>query len=192
METATGPYCRALLDAIPLPIFVVDQDIRIEAVNEAAASAFSLVAGAPPKERAGDVLHCINSLDAPAGCGSGSECGKCVIRNSVAETFRGGRVSRRRMKWRLAGDHPRSFELLITTSPVTAHAQPLALLILEDITETTRLHDIIPICARCKKVRDDQRYCQKVENYFHEYIGVDFSHGLCPGCIRDLYPDISI
>ena len=29
----------------------------------------------------------------------------------------------------------------------------------------------------------------KVESYFHDYIGVDFSHGLCPACIKQLYPE---
>jgi hypothetical protein len=66
--------------------------------------------------------------------------------------------------------------------------EPLALLILEDIGEISTLRNILPICANCKKIRNDQQYWQHVEGYFHDYIGVDFSHGICPACMQDLYP----
>jgi hypothetical protein len=64
----------------------------------------------------------------------------------------------------------------------------LVLLILEDLSEMSRLRDIIPICARCKKVRDDRQYWQSIESYFNDYIGVEFSHGVCPTCAEVLYP----
>lgn len=45
------------------------------------------------------------------------------------------------------------------------------------------LHGLIPICAECKKIRDDQGYWQQVEDYVHEHSEAVFSHSLCPICL---------
>ncbi|MBN1553857.1 MAG: GAF domain-containing protein [Phycisphaerae bacterium] len=47
------------------------------------------------------------------------------------------------------------------------------------------LRGIIPICAKCKKIRNDEGYWQRVEEYIHEHADVDFSHGLCPDCLKE-------
>jgi hypothetical protein len=83
----------------------------------------------------------------------------------------------------------KEFELLITASPMPGNDEPLALLILEDISEISKLRAIIPICMKCKKIRNDEEYWTTVEEYFNENLGVDFSHGLCPPCFKELYPD---
>ena len=40
----------------------------------------------------------------------------------------------------------------------------------------------LPICAYCKKVRDDHEYWQQIESYLNERVGTRFSHGICPEC----------
>lgn len=57
------------------------------------------------------------------------------------------------------------------------------------LDEIKVLRRIIPICARCKKVRDDQGYWKQVELYMREHTGTEFTHGICPDCIRALYPE---
>jgi PAS domain S-box-containing protein len=52
--------------------------------------------------------------------------------------------------------------------------------------ELHRLRGMLPICAWCKKVRDDAGYWQAVEVYIQERSNLDFSHGLCPGCERKI------
>jgi len=51
------------------------------------------------------------------------------------------------------------------------------------------LKGLIPICASCKKVRNDQGYWQQVEEYVSQHTEADFSHGLCDECARKLYPE---
>lgn len=51
------------------------------------------------------------------------------------------------------------------------------------------LSGLIPICTRCKKVRNDNGYWQEVEEYVGAHIEVDFTHGICNGCLKELYPD---
>ena len=51
------------------------------------------------------------------------------------------------------------------------------------------LHGLIPICASCKKIRDDRGYWHQVETYLSHHSDAQFSHGLCPDCFETLYPD---
>jgi sigma-B regulation protein RsbU (phosphoserine phosphatase) len=50
------------------------------------------------------------------------------------------------------------------------------------------LSGIVPICANCKKIRDDQGYWSQVEVYVRDHTGATFSHGICPECREKLYP----
>jgi len=184
-------YYRAILQAIPLPLLLVDQNLEIHELNNAAAKTFGLTAEVMLKQRGGDILHCLHAFETPEGCGTAPSCSDCVIRNSVLSCLSGQSVYRRRMKFKTVGDEQsRDFELLVTVAPLPAQAGDLALLILEDITELTLLKNIIPICMHCKKVRDDHQFWQQVEGYFHNFIGVEFSHGVCPDCIQQHYPDL--
>ncbi len=60
------------------------------------------------------------------------------------------------------------------------------------LDEINVLQGILPICASCKKIRDDQGYWVQVEAYIHKHTEAQFSHGICPECTRKLYPDIDI
>ncbi len=57
------------------------------------------------------------------------------------------------------------------------------------LSEIKQLRGIIPICASCKKVRDDSGFWQQVEVYVRDHTDAEFSHGLCPECAEKLYPD---
>lgn len=49
------------------------------------------------------------------------------------------------------------------------------------------LSGLIPICAKCKKIRDDKGYWNSLENYIETHTDGQFSHGLCPECAEELY-----
>ncbi|MDD5759108.1 MAG: response regulator [Desulfobulbaceae bacterium] len=51
------------------------------------------------------------------------------------------------------------------------------------------LSGFLPICASCKKIRDDSGYWQQIESYIRDHSEAEFSHGICPDCARKLYPD---
>jgi hypothetical protein len=53
------------------------------------------------------------------------------------------------------------------------------------------LTGLLPMCSLCKKIRDDQGLWSQVEQYFEEhYADLQFTHGLCPVCSRQLYPGL--
>lgn len=55
--------------------------------------------------------------------------------------------------------------------------------------EVKILSGLLPICSKCKKVRDSQGYWKKIESYFEDHSDLLFSHGLCEHCLEDLYGD---
>lgn len=57
----------------------------------------------------------------------------------------------------------------------------------EAIEKIRTLKGLIPICASCKKIRDDQGYWNQVEVYISEHSEAEFSHGICPDCAEKIY-----
>jgi len=57
------------------------------------------------------------------------------------------------------------------------------------LSEAKRLSGLLPICASCKKIRDDKGYWEQVETYVSEHSDAVFSHGICPECAKKLYPE---
>jgi len=176
-------------DAIPSPVFVVDEDVRILEYNTAAAALLTAEKPDVLKLRGGEVLHCIHHYDEEDGCGQAEACTDCVIRDAVTKACQGGSVVRARQKMELVRDE-KTIEvyILITASPFSFQDSTYAILVLEDISELIQLRKIIPICAVCKQIRTDENYWIQVESFFKERLDVDFTHGLCP-CCRDNYLD---
>jgi hypothetical protein len=59
------------------------------------------------------------------------------------------------------------------------------------LTEVEQLRGLLPICASCKKIRDDTGYWNQIEEYFSKRGNLNFSHTVCPDCIRKLYPEFA-
>jgi PAS domain S-box-containing protein len=100
----------------------------------------------------------------------------------------------------------------VSVSLITREARPVVCLVAHDITERKQaerqreslvtelqealgqvktLSGLLPICASCKRIRDDDGAWQPVEAYIRERSNAEFTHGLCPDCIRKLYPQFS-
>ncbi|PAW78295.1 MAG: hypothetical protein B9S32_07115 [Verrucomicrobia bacterium Tous-C9LFEB] len=184
-------FYRGILDAIPSPVFVVEEDVRIVDYNAAASKMLSSDRSMVISRRAGEVLHCLHAEDVEGGCGRGPTCSGCVIRKSVNESLTGQKRVRQKLKMEIKVDGKVTEALfLVTTSPLNYGGRQLVVVILEDIQELSRLRELLPMCANCKKIRDDKEYWQNVEDYFETHLDVDFTHGICPDCAKKLYPTI--
>jgi len=60
------------------------------------------------------------------------------------------------------------------------------------LSEVKQLSGLFPICASCKKIRDDKGYWNQIEVYIRDRSEAEFSHGICPDCFKKLYPDMEI
>lgn len=62
----------------------------------------------------------------------------------------------------------------------------------ESLARVKTLSALLPICAHCKKIRDDTGYWHQVETYIQAHTGTEFSHSLCPQCAKELYPEVDL
>ena len=62
----------------------------------------------------------------------------------------------------------------------------------EAMSEVKTLSGLLPICANCKKIRDDQGYWNQIEIYIQKHSDAEFSHGICRECAEKLYPDLKL
>ena len=60
------------------------------------------------------------------------------------------------------------------------------------IKEINKLSGLLPICASCKKIRDDRGYWNQIESYISAHSEAQFSHSICPDCARTIYPEFDI
>ena len=58
--------------------------------------------------------------------------------------------------------------------------------------ERPAARSLLPICAHCKKIRDEQGEWQALERYLFERLGVRFTHGICPECMAEYYPEPAV
>jgi len=59
----------------------------------------------------------------------------------------------------------------------------------EALEKVKTLSGLLPICAHCKKIRDDKGYWNQVEGYLSAHSELKFSHGICPECAKKYYPE---
>ncbi|MFA7332048.1 MAG: tetratricopeptide repeat protein [Candidatus Delongbacteria bacterium] len=59
------------------------------------------------------------------------------------------------------------------------------------LAQVKTLKGLVPICASCKNIRDDAGFWHNVADYIKDHTEAEFSHGLCPGCMRKLYPELA-
>ena len=189
MKNSDNSFFAAILDAMPSPVFIVDKDVRMIEANDAALPLSGDRASKVYLRRGGEVLQCVHSMDVPEGCGRGPSCSSCVVRNAVATSYANEKIVRRAAKMLLEQrGELKEVYLLITTSPLLFEGNRHVVLTIEDVNELVELRRLIPICANCKKVRNEEKYWDSVETYFKKHLDMDFTHGICPECVNLLYP----
>lgn len=76
------------------------------------------------------------------------------------------------------------FRIIEMQDMLAAKVQELS----QALEQIRTLRGIVPICANCKKIRDDEGFWQQVEVYVRDHTEAEFSHGICPECMKKLYP----
>lgn len=74
---------------------------------------------------------------------------------------------------------------------MTAEREQLIQELQEALKNVRTLSGLLPICANCKKIRDDRGYWNKIEKYVAAHSQVQFTHGICPECAEILYPELT-
>lgn len=75
---------------------------------------------------------------------------------------------------------------------VEAEKEKLIVELKKALGEVKKLGGLLPICASCKKIRDDKGYWNQLEHYIQKHSEAEFSHSVCPECAKALYPELGI
>lgn len=84
-----------------------------------------------------------------------------------------------------------SAALLGRTLRYAIERKRLLLELQQALAEIKTLNGLLPICANCKKIRDDKGYWTRLEKYIEAHSAAQFTHGICPECVKSLYPDFA-
>ncbi len=183
-------YLNTIMDAIPAPVIIFDQALRVIDCNAGADEFLGDERTLAELDTAGALLGCSVALQPQHECGVVEECRACAIRLSALDAIGGGKVVRQKSRLKIArGGRTESVHLLVTASPFQFAGEARVLMVLEDVTELVQIKELIPICARCKKIRNDQEYWEQVDWYLRQRLDLRFSHGICPDCAVELYPE---
>ena len=184
-------FWRTVFEANPMPMFIVDGDVRIEEFNAAAGLLMNKDEPKLLRRRGGEALHCVHAFESPEGCGGSSHCKACMIRNSVTAATQGDATHRGQAKMELVNEGKVTrIQLLVTTTPLQVPDRKFVLLILENITELLTLHGLLAVCAYCRKIRDEEQNWQQIDAYFTERLDMNFTHGVCPDCMKKFFEEL--
>jgi hypothetical protein len=82
------------------------------------------------------------------------------------------------------------FRLLERLEQAEASQSALVRKLQQALDEVRALSGLLPICAACKSVRDDEGYWHSVEHYLSQHSEAELTHGICPPCMVELYPEV--
>jgi hypothetical protein len=82
-----------------------------------------------------------------------------------------------------------ALELIARRAVAQIESRALSVQLATALEEVKTLSGLLPICAHCKNVRDDEGYWQKVEGYVRARTDAEFSHGICPVCLEKYHPE---
>ncbi len=182
-----------IFDVLSRPILVIDLNYRIVDANHAACTLLNL----PYDQIIGQACHYLSHRN-HTPCWETGEM-YCPVKLSIEN----------QRPMRVVHDHKHDASSIIeeiTASPVFDEKGTLNYIIeeLRDISELlpkngalspektpNNLQEFIPICAACKKIRDDNGRWQQFEDYLGNRIDAQFSHSICPDCMKARYPEFN-
>lgn len=183
----------AILDTIQEPVLIIEKNYQIIDCNAAAGTELL-----QPREKICDrfchvLIH-----------GSEAPCFQKGVPCPVKQVFRTGGSAKALHCHRYEDRPPVWAEIL--ASPLKNENGEIICVIqeLRDVTELLELRrlshrmdpnradseDMLPICAHCYKIKAERGAWEPVEEYFGPAMDLKFSHGLCPVCLKELYPEM--
>jgi PAS domain S-box-containing protein len=189
-------FQQQLLDAIPIPVFYKNEDLVYLGCNEAYARFLGI-------DRTSIVGKTVFDVAPPDLARVYHEKDALLISQPGTQLYEGQFQSPAHQEKRLIIFHKATFEnsegqlggivgaMVDITEMRNAEKQKEQVIseLRRALEKVKLLSGLLPICASCKKIRDDKGYWNQIESYIRAHSEAEFSHGLCPECIHKLYPD---
>jgi PAS domain S-box-containing protein len=128
---------NAMIENMPLVMLLLDRDRKIRKMNSAAVDFIRSQDSEIEDRRAGNVMHCINSINSPQGCGLSPDCFNCALRRIITDTFEKG-ISHKNVEMqftRKQNDTLKKMTFLVSTTLIHSSNEILCLVCFDDITE---------------------------------------------------------
>ena len=191
----TLEYAEALVDTVREPLVVLDTDLRILSANRSFYKVFKV----KPEETLGEFIFNLGNRqwDIPK---LRELLEEILPRNTKFNGFEvehyfesiGKKVMLLNARRIVRESEGRQLILLaiedITDRKQAQEQQEILIKELQDANAKVRiLGGLLPICASCKKIRDDKGYWTQIEAYIRDHSEAEFSHSICPDCVEKLY-----
>jgi len=182
-------FLQSLFDSIPVLTLVLDNDSRVCAANKTAKDFLGCKEDEILFNRCGKSISCRHATDHPLGCGFGPSRNECIIRKAVLASRKEKLPQRLKGKLELLPD--KDLNVIVSVSSFEYKKDVFSLVMIEGITLMIGLEGLIPICAACKRIRDEKGW-NMIEKFIEEHSEAEFTHDICPECIKKMYPEIDL
>lgn len=194
----TDAFLQNLLNAIPTPVFYKDRDGRYLGFNRA----FEIFFGEKSERLIGKSVFDISppelaekyhKKDVDLFKGGGTQQYESQVKNAKGELrdvifHKAVFEDNRGIVNGLIGTILDITDRKRTEGELLAERDKLR----EAVSEIKTLSELLPICANCKKIRDDEGYWNRIEAYIGRHLNAKFTHSICPECIEKLYPGLEM
>ena len=92
--------------------------------------------------------------------------------------------------WKIVCNRGLALFAIWTTAVLSVQQKTIQIEKEKALSELNVLGGMLPICASCKKIRDDHGYWSQIESDIRDHSEAEFSHGICPDCAKTIYPDL--
>ncbi len=186
---------RAIAESTPDAVVTVDEENSIIYWNKSAESMFGYTTDEVTGKNATILLPARYRQDSEASFAVTSQSGRKLTRNryeavGLKKSGDEFQVEHSMSTW-TAGDRFYITSIIRDITDRKKAEQEKETLISDlqsALAKVKKLSGLLPICACCKKIRDDRGYWNQIENYIHEHSEADFSHSICPECFKKQYP----
>jgi nitrogen fixation/metabolism regulation signal transduction histidine kinase len=177
-----GNLATFLLKTMPLSLMIVNNEARVEVINEAAQKLFGISSEEAYLQKCGNILKCTTAYN-PEGCGECVVCMKCVLRKSVLEAMGGKVISRNKGTFNvLCNGEVKIMNLLVTAAPMFYENNRMVIVLIEDISLIAQLQGLIPICSVCHRISNESGEWMALEKYLMNHSEAELTHDICPVC----------
>ena len=176
---STNPQMSCHCNAGSAPVFVVDEQFRLISANQGLAACLGLPLDRVLGQRCCRLIH--GQDDPPSFCPHDE-----VMGNGHGVRFQCDESALRgRFEFEVSSVFQMDGGVLGAVHVGKVLGEPAAL-------GTAPAKELVNICSRCKKIRDENGNWWQLEHYLSRKMHIEFSHGLCPDCIDKLYPELEL
>ncbi len=176
-----APALHALW-ALPYPLMVLDEEMRVCGQNDAARGLLTEVGRKELGRKCGEVLSCLHARRADDCCGDTEHCPECGVRNGVVQAQRELSTVQACVSIQRGPGAEDSVHMLVTAVGYEQAGGRRAVVMLQDIPGLSVSAGLIPVCAACHKMRDEAGEWHDLGAFLYQQHNLVLTHTLCPDC----------